>query len=269
MRLRTFETGRSSSKKCGGGLNVVTKMLRKENITLSEARMIAEELIKTIDKYKNNPPSKLYECDMEQKYLLQNSDIVKYPAFESGVCKIQRNEAHLMDEEERDACSMLRVDASDNIRPQEEDATASLSDRIANKRRKLNNSSGKYRDCSFILGSVAVAERLWSIADRILPDHRKDASPIAFEALLYLRVISPYWNVHTAKEAMRMNRSESVNRRMLKMVTNLMMSKFTLSPNCKEVILDLAVQRERTTIGYRVRTRTNMTVKHRSLNQKQ
>lgn len=78
--------------------------------------------------------------------------------------------------------------------------SARLADRIAYKRCKTTCSDVKYRDFSLILGSVAIIERLGSIAGKILTDHRKEITPIVFEALLFLRMNVDYWNVPTVKE---------------------------------------------------------------------
>ena len=45
--------------------------------------------------------------------------------------------------------------------------------KITKKRRKLDEETTKYIDSSFICGSAAKVERLWSQAKLILQDHRK------------------------------------------------------------------------------------------------
>lgn len=68
-------------------------------------------------------------------------------------------------------------------------------------------------DCSFILGSLAISEGILSVARRVMPDNRKFMDPIEFEALLFLSAIVEYWNNHTVKEAIRMNKTAVVQRR--------------------------------------------------------
>lgn len=54
---------------------------------------------------------------------------------------------------------------------------------------------------SFILGSVAEVERLWSIAGNILSNNRKKMSPLFFESLLFLKVNRNYWDLALVLEA--------------------------------------------------------------------
>lgn len=115
---------------------------------------------------------------------------------------------------EKHACRSLLICSTEDDNPTDNHAGTRLADRIAYKRRKMISSGGKYRDCSFILGSVATIERLWSIAGNVLMNHRKEMTPIVFEALLFLRTNKQYWNEHTVKEAWRMNKSEAVRRRL-------------------------------------------------------
>ncbi len=65
-------------------------------------------------------------------------------------------------------------------------------------------------NCDFILGSVAEVERLWSLAKYILADTRKCTSPLAFEAVLFLKVNANYWNEHTVQLSMSRARSQRV-----------------------------------------------------------
>ncbi len=46
---------------------------------------------------------------------------------------------------------------------------------------------------TFILGSAAEVERLWSVAKNVLKDNRKSMTPLLFEALLFLKVNNSYW----------------------------------------------------------------------------
>ena len=60
----------------------------------------------------------------------------------------------------------------------------------------------------FILGSAAEVERLWSIATNVLTDERKKTTPLMLEALLFLRVNEPLWDVNMVKQAIHMARNE-------------------------------------------------------------
>ncbi len=51
----------------------------------------------------------------------------------------------------------------------------------------------KYRNCDFVLGSVAEVERLWSIAKSMLGTQHMHMTPITLEALLFLRMNRATW----------------------------------------------------------------------------
>lgn len=67
-------------------------------------------------------------------------------------------------------------------------------------------------NCDFISGSVAEVERLWYIAMYILLDHRKGASPIAVEALLFLKINLDYLYEQLVKKAMHQASNERAQR---------------------------------------------------------
>lgn len=63
------------------------------------------------------------------------------------------------------------MDAADDDEAQR-DRSTTIAERIERKRRKISCSDKAYMDCSFILGSVAIVERLWATAKSFLPDNR-------------------------------------------------------------------------------------------------
>ena len=54
------------------------------------------------------------------------------------------------------------------------------------KRRK-KNVNHDYVNCNFILGSSAVVDSLWSMANRLLDRNQSRKSPLLMESLLFLR----------------------------------------------------------------------------------
>ena len=71
----------------------------------------------------------------------------------------------------------------------------SISERLA-KRRKLIVKNEQYVDCSFILGSVAEVEGVWSISKYVLSGNRRSMTPQLFEALMFLRFNTRLWDQH-------------------------------------------------------------------------
>lgn len=65
-------------------LNDVTLMLQKDKATLSDCRLIVDELMGMVDRYKNIEDSRFFECHLKSTYLGENADIVEHPSFESG-----------------------------------------------------------------------------------------------------------------------------------------------------------------------------------------
>ena len=91
-----------------------------------------------------------------------------------------------MTENEHLACSKLRLESINNS-SQDENEELSYMERIM-KRQKKSDSEYNYGNCDFILGSVAEVERLWSICDNVLNDHRNRMSPLLFECIVFLKI---------------------------------------------------------------------------------
>ena len=198
-------------------INDATMELQVRLITLADCRLVLESLLESVEANHNVPGSTMSNCKLDSWYIGPTAHIVKDPYFESGVTKIQRGNKSDMTAEEKDACKNLllssRGDYVMDTNNGHDIDQLSFKERYDSKRRRVNSSVDKYIDCSFILGSVAEAERLWSIADKFRPDHRKNTTPIVFEALLFLNINEEYWNIHTVKDAMRDNTSRIVESR--------------------------------------------------------
>ena len=63
-------------------------------------------------------------------------------------------------------------------------------------------------DCRFIVGSVAVVERLWSTGKYVMPSHRSSMNPYLFESIMFLRFNSRFWDANITAEAVNTARSE-------------------------------------------------------------
>ena len=85
---------------------------------------------------------------------------------------------------------------------------------FAIEQKKLEKDGPKYMDCRFVLGSVAIVERLWSLAKALLPHYRKNCSPMLTEAFLFLKVNRAYWDIGLVCDAMAKTRSDKVLARM-------------------------------------------------------
>ena len=79
-------------------------------------------------------------------------------------------------------------------------------------KRRLNNY--QYGNVDFILGSAAVVERLWSIADRLIDGERNSTSPLLMESLLFLRSNRIYWDIELVRTAFNAVRSQIATQKM-------------------------------------------------------
>ena len=67
-------------------------------------------LLEDISNAENNPQHVLSHCTLGEVYIGENSTKLPNAAFERGVVKIQNEEANLLTELERAACSHLQLD---------------------------------------------------------------------------------------------------------------------------------------------------------------
>ena len=68
------------------------------------------------------------------------------------------------------------------------------------KRRK-KNVNHDYVNCNFILGSSAVVDSLWSMANRLLDRNQSRKSPLLMESLLFLHQNRRYWYIGVLHKA--------------------------------------------------------------------
>lgn len=79
-----------------GEIDRVTKLLQRQDATLSDCRMYIDSLLHGVAVYLTDADSVLYVCRLGNKYVSINANIATNPQFESGVVKIKRGEAPSM-----------------------------------------------------------------------------------------------------------------------------------------------------------------------------
>ena len=187
-----------------GSINVVTMELQRKGATISECRDALNSILEAVNDEKAMKSAPLYGCRLEGKYLSVDSTIVECPNFENGVTKILNKEENKLSDVEKHAVRNLRR----NIPTYEDESVSpifmSMRERLA-KRRKMNSRSEEYIDCKFILGSVAEAERVWSMAKYVLTNHRRSLTPRMMEAILFLRYNERLWDLSLVAEAVNGN----------------------------------------------------------------
>lgn len=88
-------------------INTVTFELQKRELDLSECQYLLDELNDAVETSKDDIESPLYGCLLGTHYTSSTASIVKNPAFETGVVKIQHNELNKLTKEEERACKCL------------------------------------------------------------------------------------------------------------------------------------------------------------------
>jgi hypothetical protein len=149
-------------------------------------------------------------------YIGPDANIIHNPEFQSGVIKLQNGEAATLSQDERDAVQSLLLHHGDDpvevleIPGEEVEAVPGrnrFAEQLAKRRRLEEAALTEYADCSYIMGSTAKVERLFSKARHLMPDCRKNMTPLLFEAILFLKENAAYWNLALVTEAMSMNRT--------------------------------------------------------------
>lgn len=192
-------------------INTVTLELQKYGASLSDCRYAVDTLSEVVTSGRNDEHSLFYGCKLGNSYIQEKSHIATDDTFETGVVKVQRGDISAMTPEEKEACSRLKLSAS-NSREESCRTNLTMADRIAAKKRHRENNKEEYMNCGFILGSVAEVERLWSVAGNVLANNRSSMTPLLFECLMFLKVNSSYWDINLVSDAMKISRSEKVRK---------------------------------------------------------
>ncbi|KAI0565914.1 hypothetical protein FGB62_13g233 [Gracilaria domingensis] len=184
-------------------INYTTKYLQTRLLSLSACQDALDMLQEDVSNGFDHRDSAFYCCVLQSKYITPNSDIFPNAVFERGVCKIQSNRAQELTIAESEACSRLLISNGLTQCFDTDGNNVSYSERL-DRRKRQKKVLTEYRDCSFILGSVAEVERLWSVADNILRNQRMSLTPLLFEAIIFLRINARLWDVHLVRKAYRL-----------------------------------------------------------------
>jgi len=194
-------------------INTITLELQTRGLSLADCRLALDILIKAVRDGKNDLNSNLYGCTLDTFYIDSKAQIVHSPDFESGVVKIQNRKTDELSDAEKLACKKLERTAVD-ITNNNSTSNLSLTEQVSLGKRKRQDASNNYMNTSFVLGSTAELERLWSIAKNILTNNRQETTPLVFESILFLNVNKTYLNEYTVKEAMGEVTSERESQRL-------------------------------------------------------
>jgi hypothetical protein len=219
-------------------MNAVTVHMQTKELQLEQSRYALDTLQAAIDKYKSFQEHKLFRCQFKLIKSSVDSELAPNKDFEAGVVKMQRGLFSQLTTREKVACQRLLKceqrlcnvaagrtgdDDPDNIDDDEDDAEGeespeNMKDRLKKARLDPSTAMDPYVDCSFIFGSAAEVERLWSVASYVLTDQRSRMTPMLFEAILFLRYNERFWNQGMVTKAIviaKENRAEARAKKMM------------------------------------------------------
>ena len=196
-------------------IQLPTKEMQTQYHTLSDCRADLDLLIQDITECRTIQGHDLYQCDLKKVYIGVDSEKLDDGTFESGVVKIQNNSVRDMTVFEKNACFNLKISDANVVGNVEgNDTNITYKERRNRCKNKSHCNEVDYGELDFILGSAAVVERLWSIADGLIDGHRNNTSPVLMEALLHLRANRQYWDTHLVQEAFNATRSQRVRQKL-------------------------------------------------------
>ena len=161
--------------------------LQRENVDISQIRLLFDGTLKRFP-----------ELDEAKKYITKDATIVKSPAFERGVQKIQDEDEKNLTLEEKLAVKNLRRSVNADTESDETDSGDFASEILKKKRKVAAKSS--YIDTRFIQPTSNMVERFFSSAGFAASELRQNISPVHLEEQLYLKANKRFWNVQLVNE---------------------------------------------------------------------
>ena len=184
-------------------------MLQKEKLPLWKCQNYLDFLMKSVARGNGRTGSMFAKCTLGTHYIVPNNNLSTNPPSETGVAKIQQGVVNeeMMNLQEVIACMPLLKDNDDengyDSVSENEDEYDFAKAVTAGEKRKEREVAGtsKYIDCSFIMGTAACVERLWSEGDALMTKRRKGMSPITTEMILFLKKNRDLWEKRDVVEA--------------------------------------------------------------------
>eukprot|EP00171_Calliarthron_tuberculosum_P003774 IDg3774t1 len=176
-----FETRAKKFSEMLSQIDTVTLELQKRGVLLSHCRYAVDLLLDAVNDGRTDSLSDLHGCHLGKTYVATDSEIVTDPHFESGVIKIQNQNESALSDFEKDACWRLRA-PSISSRGASSSTRATIAEKLAKGKRRCLEFESSYRNCSFIIGSVAeVNSEFWDLTtvSEAIRSIRNDGVPSA------------------------------------------------------------------------------------------
>ncbi|ETP02522.1 hypothetical protein F441_20426 [Phytophthora nicotianae CJ01A1] len=166
----------------------VSKHLQSDGLTLLDARVLFDELIKSHPSF--------------TKYLAADADIVHSTVFEQAVVKVLDDQASLLTDGEVSALDPFkRTQAAGGGTERAPADKEGFAVRTL-KRRKTADAPATYVLLEAIPPTSNIVERLFSVARAVLRHERHRISPMMLEMILFLKINSSRWDVATVEQCL-------------------------------------------------------------------
>eukprot|EP00171_Calliarthron_tuberculosum_P003101 IDg3101t1 len=159
-------------------LESVTKMLQREETTVSDTRALFDAVI-------NSFPGTINK-------LSSTADIVHCAAFESAIVNIQRGNAAALSRDESEAIRGLRIEEGSD--EETGDEGLSFAERALKKQKCVDvEKRDKYIDTRFLVPTSNICERLFSRVGYALSQRRRGICPANLESQMFLHLNCDLW----------------------------------------------------------------------------
>jgi hypothetical protein len=155
-------------------MNSVCLYLQKTDTSLSDVRILFDKLVK--------------EFPIMSSFLSADAEIIKYPQFESGIVKLQNQEEHLLNSEEKKCLDIFLNNDSNSLDTMFVSDTND-SDFAYNilKQKKIRKNDSLYRNVEYIVPSSNMVERLFSVSKDVITDKRKSLKTESIDMIMFLK----------------------------------------------------------------------------------
>ena len=184
----------------------VSTYLQTFKLPLHKAQGALDILMHKVRRGQYKPNSVYHSCKLGTDKIIPDNGLSTSCDFETGVAKIQQGvvQENTMTSDEMEACKLLLKECclnsvtenveSEGSEEEDEDIYKAIATEEERKKNEVMNHS-KYINCTFIMGSTAIVEQLWSKAGCVFNDRRAGLSPLVLEMIMFLKDNHDLWSI--------------------------------------------------------------------------
>ncbi|KAE9341381.1 hypothetical protein PF008_g10647 [Phytophthora fragariae] len=179
----------------------VNKRLQTEyGLTLADVRLLFDHVLE------HYPET--------SRYLAPDAAVVKYPAFENGIVKVQNKDSRLSRQERAALARLLRPTTAPTVAAPEP-SRESFADAALNRGAGRNGTRSDQPpvDLSWIPATSNDVERLFSRAGLVFSSLRRAMAPTTLETILFLNYNRVWWDASAVAEAIERTKRKAANAR--------------------------------------------------------